>query len=317
MLGGGARGIAIAQALGIIILSQWMGVLAKLALFEVAAFRFVWLQLAVAIVCLVAYTFLWKRERWPSGRVRAEWAAMLFAGVVNFGACRVLMTMAIERLPMNTFVFVLSFVSIATMLISALVLGERPGRVQVLGVVLAIGGVRLYFDALPAPDARLGFVLAILVVLGLAATNNVSRWAMSRAPAARGEDDAEPLSPSVYSTVAILVGGVPIVLAGLATEGVPDVGSARNAAIIVANGVIGIALAQTVFNGVLRTLRSFEASMIMSSGIAWTALLAIPFLGEWLMPREMVGVAVVMVGVALSQWRPEKSAGPHPVPAGR
>ena len=316
MLGVGARGVAIAQALGIIILSQWMGVLAKLALFEVAAFRFVWLQLAVAIVCLVAYTFFWKRERWPSGRARAEWAAMLFAGVVNFGACRVLMTMAIERLPMNTFVFVLSFVSIATMLISALVLGERPGRVQVLGVVLAIGGVRLYFDALPAPDARLGFAWAILVVLGLAATNNVSRWAMSRAPVAPGGESV-PLSPSVYSTVAILVGGLPIVLAGLATDGVPDVGSARNAAIIVANGVIGIALAQTVFNGVLRTLRSFEASMIMSSGLAWTALLAIPFLGEWLTPREVSGVVLVMVGVALSQWRPARRAGPRPLAAGR
>ena len=297
------RGRAIAQALGIIILSQWMGVLTKLVLFEIPALRFVWLQLAVAIVCMVAYTFFWKGERWPRGRARSEWAAMLFAGVVNFGACRVAMTLAIERLPMNTFVFVLSFVSVATMALSSVVLRERPGRVQIVGTLLALVGVRVYFSDLPAPAERLGFLLAVLVVLGLAATNNVTRWAMSSAADEGGA--APPLAPAVYSTVAILVGGLPVVLAGLATEGLPDVGSARNLVIIVANGVFGIALTQTVYNGVLRTLRSFEASMIMSSGLAWTALLAIPFLGEWLTPREGAGVVIVMVGVALSQWRPE------------
>ncbi len=303
MLGRGTRASAIAQALAIIILAQWMGVLAKLALFEVPALRFVWLQLAAAIASMVAYTFLWRGERWPRGRTRAEWGAMLFAGVVNFGLCRVLMTMAIERLPMNTFVFVLSFVSIATMAISSLALRERPGRIQILGVVIAIAGVRTYFAELPAPEARTGFVLAAVVVLGLAATNNVTRWVMSRSAKAP-IPDVPPISPAVYSTVAILVGGLPVVLAGLATDGVPELGSARNAAIIVANGVIGIALAQTVFNHVLRTLRSFEASMIASSGLAWTALLAIPFLGEWLSARETLGVAFVMLGVALSQWRP-------------
>ena len=293
---------AIGQGLGVIIVSQLMGVLAKRALFDVPAFTFVWLQLAVAIAYLVVHTFVWRRERWPLGLARREWAGILFVGAVNFGLCRIFMMMGIERLPMNTFVFVLSFIPLVTLSFSILFLGERPGRTQLLGLVLAVLGVWLYFPDLPDPGERMGLVYAVLVVLGLGASNNVTRWLMGHAPSG--------LSPTLYSTIALLVGGVPIVLAGLATEGgilfagLDAMGGATNVAIIVANGLLGIALSQTVFNGIMRTLRSFEASVVANSGLVWTALWAIPILGEWLTVVQAGAIAVLMAGVLLAQWRP-------------
>lgn len=91
------RVLAVGQGLAVIVLSQLMGVLAKLALFEVEAFTFVWLQLGAALAYLLAYTFLWRRERWPSGLDRRTWLAILFVGAVNFGLCRVWTMMGIER----------------------------------------------------------------------------------------------------------------------------------------------------------------------------------------------------------------------------
>ena len=116
------RLVALLQAFGIIALAQLTGVLAKLALFEVEAFTFVWLQLATAIVFMVVYTFVFRKEPWPKGLGRAEWAGVLFVGIVNFGACRVFMMLGIERLPINTFVFLLSFVSLVTLAFSVLFL---------------------------------------------------------------------------------------------------------------------------------------------------------------------------------------------------
>jgi len=298
----GPHVLAVGQGLAVIVVSQLMGVLAKLALFEVAAFTFVWLQLAAALGYLLFHSFVWRRERWPRTLDRRTWIAVLFVGAVNFGLCRVWMMMGIERLPMNTFVFVLSFIPLVTLTFSILFLRERPGPVQVVGLLLAVLGVWLYFPELPPPDQRIGFVYAVLVVVGLGASNNVTRFVLGHA--------TTDLSPALYSTIGLLVGGLPIVLAGLVldgarlAEGFEAVGGPRNAAIILANGVIGIALSQTIFNGILRTLRSFEASVVANSGLVWTALWAIPILGERLALSRIGAIAVLMAGVLLTQWRP-------------
>ena len=299
------RVVAVGQGLSVIIISQLMGVLAKLALFEIDAFTFVWLQVGAALAYLLFHTFVWKRERWPRDLDRRVWLGIVFVGAVNFGLCRVWMMLGIERLPMNTFVFVLSFTPLVTLALSILFLRERPGLVQVAGLVLAVLGVWLYFPEMPAPDAQIGVLYAGLVVLGLAASNNATRFVMGQATA--------DLSPALYSTIALLVGGVPIVLAGLLTdgerllEGVEGVGGARNAAIILANGILGIALSQTVFNGIMRTLRSFEAAVVANSGLVWTALWAIPILGEWLTAAQVGAIVVLVGGVLLAQWRPAEA----------
>ncbi|MEM9174781.1 MAG: DMT family transporter [Myxococcota bacterium] len=296
------RVLAVGQGLGVIIVSQLMGVLAKLALFEVDAFTFVWLQVGAALAALAFHTFVWRRQAWPRGLDARVWLGIAFVGAINFGLCRVWMMLGIQRLPMNTFVFVLSFIPLVTLALSIAFLRERPGFVQVVGLLLAIVGVWLYFPVLPPPEERSGLVYAGLVVLGLGASNNVTRYVLGHA--------STTLSPALYSTIGLMIGGLPIVLVGLFTDGArlvdgPDAfGGVRILAIILANGVLGIALSQTVFNGILRTLRSFEASVVANSGLVWTALWAIPILGEWLSPARVGAIAVLMTGVLATQWRP-------------
>jgi drug/metabolite transporter (DMT)-like permease len=295
----GSHARAVVFCLAAIILSQLVGVLAKVALFEVPAFTFVWVQLAAAGVFMLGYTVLVRRDSWPRGLAAIDWAAVVFISVVNFGLVRLLMMMSIERLPMNTFVFVLSFVSLATMVLSILFLRERPGRLQVMGVVLAIGGVWLFFPEIPASVERKGILYALIIVVGLAATNNVTRWLMTR--------QRDVLPSSLLSTLALAIGGIPVILAGLSMDWPPPIGGLKNGLIILANGIVGIALVQTVFNSMLKTLRSYEASVLAGSGIVWTVLLAIPILGERLEWRQIVAIIVVMTGVLLAQNRPREA----------
>ena len=287
---------AVMLGLGVVISAQLMGVLAKLVLFEVPAFTFVWLQLASAGVFMFLYTIAYRRDPWPRHLVFRDWLAIVFIGVVNFGLVRMLMMMAIAQLPMNTFVFILSFVSLVTIAFSVLFLGERPGRAQVVGSLLAIFGVWLFFPEIPAVAERTGIVYALVIVLALAATNNVTRSLVTR--------NGVAFPSSLLSTFGLAIGGLPIVLAGLSLDWPPPIGGVRNGLIILANGLVGIALTQTVFNGVLKTLRSYEASVLAGSGVVWTALLAIPILDEWLEVRQVLAIAVVLGGILLAQSRP-------------
>ena len=56
-------------------------------------------------------------------------------------------------------------------------------------------------------------------------------------------------------------------------------------------------------NYVLRTLRSYEASILAGSGVIWTAVFAVQILGERLALHQIVGIAMMLVGFSLVQVR--------------
>jgi drug/metabolite transporter (DMT)-like permease len=60
----------------------------------------------------------------------------------------------------------------------------------------------------------------------------------------------------------------------------PPVSGWKTWGIILLNAIVGIAIGLTVFNYVLRTLRSYESSILAASGVIHTAILAVPIPGE-------------------------------------
>jgi drug/metabolite transporter (DMT)-like permease len=80
-----------------------------------------------------------------------------------------------------------------------------------------------------------------------------------------------------------------------------DLMNRRLIAIAQTSAVILIVL--TVINYVLRTLRSYEVSILASSGVIYTAILAVPILGERLALHQIVGIAMMLVGLSLAQVR--------------
>ncbi len=286
---------AILQLLSLMALIALLFVLAKLALRDVPAFTFVWLQIAIGGVVLAAFSFGLRRQRIPRGLGRRAWIFMAWIGVCNFTIVRLVLMLGLERLPSTTHAFLQNTVGLVTMAMSVVMLREPPTRAQVAGAVLALAGLGIYFRDIPPPRELAGVVYVAIGVLGLASTNNVARKLVM--------ETGERLPTDVLSVVAIAVGGIPVVLAGVATDWPPPVSGATNWAIIGANGAIGIAFSLTVFNHVLRTLRSYEASILASSSVIYVALFAVPILGERLALHEVVGIATMLAGLALSQAR--------------
>jgi drug/metabolite transporter (DMT)-like permease len=289
------RLIAMAQTLTVLLASALVGVLAKHALRDVPPFTFVWLQIAIGGSLLTVYTFQWRGERIPQGLGRQVWGYIIVIGVGNFTIVRVLFMLVLDRLPATTHAHLVNFVGVVTMLMSICVLQERPSLCQILGAALAVAGLHVFFRAIPPPSEVIGVLYVAIAVLALAATNTLTR---KLANVTR-----DGLSNTIISTVALWIGGLPVVVAGLLLDWPPPVVGWTNWSIILLNALVGIAIVLTVFNYILRTLRSYEASILASSGVMYTALLAVPILGERLVLHQIVGIAMMLVGIALAQVR--------------
>lgn len=289
------RIVAILQASIMVAAASCVGVLVKLALRDVPPFTFVWLQIAIGGSFLTLYTAAVRKQRLPQGLGHEVWIHVVLIGVGNFTLVRVLFMLSLQRLEATTNVYLVNFVGVLTMLLSILILKERPSPYQVLGAVIAFSGLRVFFDELPVPTDPIGLLYVGIGVLALAVTNNVVR---RLALVTRNQ-----LSNNAVSMWAAWIGGIPVVLYGISTDWPPAVHGASNWGILVGSGVVSIAIGLTVWNHVLRTLRSYEASLLASSSVIFTALFAVPILGERLTLRQSLGIVVMLAGLFLVQLR--------------
>ncbi len=289
------RATAILQTLAILIALSLVTVLTKLALHDVAPLTFATLSIAVGGVALSIYTFGMRRERIPSGLGRRVWIYLIAIGICNFAIGRIAATLALQRMPATTNTFLTNFIGFITMGMSIFILQETPTIFQFAGAVVAIGGLRIFFAVMPSHYELVGILLVVISITAIAYTNNAARKLAIITNYG--------LSNNIISSVTLLIGGSIAVVIGLALNWPPHVPGMGNWAIIVFAGVVMIAIGLTVWNYVLRTLRSYEASLLGASGVVWTTLLAVPLLGEHISVNQLAGMGLMILGLALVQVR--------------
>ncbi len=290
-----ARLIAIAQTLTVLVFMSLGTVITKIALSDVAPLTFAWVSVLIGMFLLAIYTFGIRKETIPRGLGRQVWAYIIIIGLFNFVVGRLTMTLSLERLPATTNTYLVNFIGFITMGMSIFMLKESPTIFQVLGAAVAIVGLRIYFQEIPSEYEMVGIVLILVGITAVAYTNNIARKV--------GIVTSNQLSNTVVSTLALLIGGGLLVLIGLVVDGVPRIQSWGNWGAIVYAGVFMVAFGLTVWNHILRVLRSYEASILGASTVIFTALLAIPMLGERLTLHEVIGMLLMIAGLALVQVR--------------
>lgn len=289
------RVIAIAQTLTVLIFMSLGTVMMKLALSDISPWTFAALSVFIGLAAMTIYTFVIRGERIPRGLSREVWFYIIMIGLCNFLISRTVQTLALQRLPATTNSYITNFIGFITMGMSIFILKESPTVFQVLGAVVAIIGLRIFFVEIPSSYELVGVGLNLVGITAVAYTNNVAR---KLALVTRNE-----LSNNIISTVALLIGGSLTVIVGLAADFPPRVGSLANWGILLYSGIVTTAIGLTVWNKILRTLRSYEASILGASTVIWTALLAIPILGEHLAPNQIAGIGLMIAGLVLVQVR--------------
>ncbi|NES37400.1 EamA family transporter [Micromonospora sp. PPF5-17] len=225
----------------------------------------------------------------PSARLRYVVTYGLVLGVLKFGA---LFTALAAGMSAGLASLVLQAQALMSVLLAAAVLGERPARAQVAGVLVGSAGIGVLAVGSGGHATVIGFLLTLFAAASWAVANLVMR--------ASGEQ--RPLSLLVWSSLV-----PPLPLLGLA--GVIDGGEA------VLDAITGLS-----WRGLLAVAYVAYVSTLVGFGI-WNRLIArysiarvapfsllVPVFGlsaAWLLldepvgPTELVAGAIVLAGLAL------------------
>lgn len=113
--------------------------------------------------------------------------------------------------------------------------------------------------------------------------------------------------------LAFAKGVLGLLLLGLAilVLGIPSI-TAQVFWVLLLSGVLGIGVADTLFFKALRELSPHSVVQLMLLGQVATIAMAMVFLGETLAWQELLGVALVIVGVAVVLTGPAEGAGEEP-----
>jgi len=290
------RGAAILITVLILVGMSFGTVMTKMVFSVVSPAAFLYLSLLIGMATMSLYTFVIKKERIPYDLMTKKvWSYVLQIAFFNF-VTGTLGFFSLKYLPATTNAYLTNFIGFITMGMSMVILKEMPGFYQVFGAVLAFLGLRIFFSHTPEGSELIGVIMILVSITGVAYTNNITRKLAI--------ETKNKISNNIISTLAILIGGSLAVVIYLIVDGWPPyIPTWVDWAVIIYSGIFVRAVALTVWNLILRTLRSYEASILGASTVIWTSILAFFILDETLSRNKIIGIAMMMFGLILVQVR--------------
>lgn len=257
---------------------------------------FTFLRYGLASIALVA------SMRWIEGSIqlpRPDTLRILFLGGFGFGLYQILWTTGLQSIPAGD---------------SALIIASTPVLVAVLAVVSGAdtltpmkftGALLSFFGVVVVIAAGVGIELSGSAVGSALTLAAAACWASYTAFAAPVLRRHSPLVLTTWATVGgtvvLFIPGMAQLLAPGALEGVAAGRLLPMALAIGYSGVLAAAFANiVVFNGV-RLLGPTRVITLQSFVPAMAVVLAFVFLGEPIRPAQVVGGAIIVLGVALTR----------------
>lgn len=262
---------------------------------------FMGFSLLFAILGACLYTFVIKKERIPFKDLTPRVWFYLIQIAIAIYVIGSLSTFSLSFMKATTHSFLQNMVSLITIFFSVLMLGEKPNRWQLLGAFVVLIGVYVFFPARPQGSELWGIVMAMLAVTGMAYFNNLSRKLVLET---KGK-----ISNNIIATIPMVIGGTMGMIMYFSLAGwnlsVPNLESWGS---ILFTGLAVRALGMILWNLVLRTLRSYEASLAGATYVIWATLLGVWMLNETVLPRQWLGIGILILGLILVQIKPQPTA---------
>lgn len=217
------------------------------------------------------------------GRVGGSWASAL--ALLGYAAA---FSFAYITLPAGSGALLLFGAVQVTMIVSGLLAGERPGVVQVAGLVLAAAG--LVALVLPGVSAPPPVGAALMIAAGIA-------WGLY---SLRGRRSREP---ALIATAGNFIRAVPMALAVMAAALVVEPGGvgvdAAGVLYALLSGAVASGMGYALWYATLPRLTATRAASVQLSVPVMTALAGVPLLGEPLSLRLVLASVAVLGGIAL------------------
>lgn len=291
-----SRFLAIFITVMILFTMSFGTILTKITFSSVSPPAFVYLSTIVGIIAMLVFTFGIKKERIPHNLMTKQvWSYIIQIAFFNF-VLGTLGMIALNKMAVSVSSYLSNFIGFITMAMSAIILKELPGLWQILGAIVAFSGLRLFFPQPPKGDEFVGVILVLISISGVAYTNNIAR------KLAQITDNK--ISNNIISTLAITIGGSVATVIYIIIDGFPPiVPSVNDWLVILYSGILSKAIGLTLWNLILRTLKSFEASILGATSVIWTSILAVVILNETIETYQIIAIIMMLVGLSLVQVR--------------
>ena len=294
-----ARALPIGEGLLVAAIwgSSFIGV--KIALAHAGPLTIAAVRYSMAGVLLLPWLFRDRhRLRHPPAGV---WIRLAAIGLAQYAIGNGALFIALQQVTATAASIAISLVPIPVLLLETAYLRERPSRLHLAGIAVAISGSLLFFSSGldPVPWSVIG-------LLALATASFAVMPVIGRDIARR-----RILSNTALTAIPLLIGGSVLLVVALIIEGIPQF-PIDAWAIIIGLALVNTLAAYLLFNHALHHLHAGEANVLLNLTPIGTALIAWGVFGDRLGSLQMGAMALVVAGASLAQWRRGRSGGPTP-----
>jgi drug/metabolite transporter (DMT)-like permease len=268
-------------------------VLIKIGLKDIPALTFAGLRYCLAFLCLIPFAMRSTSREAILRLTSRQWILLVVLGLLYYTIVQGANFLGLAYLPAATVSLIWNFTSLVVAMMGIAWLAERPGWVGWAGIALSLIGATVFFYPLAFAEAqKLGIVICVVGMFVNAGASTLGRYVNYR----------QNIPPLVVTTVSMGIGAVGLLTIGGLIQGIPSL-RLSHWLIIAWLAVINTAFAFTLWNHTLRVLPAMESSVINSSMLVQTALLAWIFLGEGLTLQKWGGLLLTGLGVVIVQLR--------------
>lgn len=224
----------------------------------------------------------------------ALWIRLFLIGVFSYLVGNGALFWGLQYIPATTGSFLLSLTPLPVLFLGIFWLSELPTRVQLAGVAIALVGSILFFSPGLSAGDPVGIGVVTVGLIGFALFGILGRQVAR-------DRQVDTLS---LTALPLAFGGGLLLVIAFPLEGLPQT-NWLGWFIVLWLAVVNTAGAYILYNHSLTVLTALEMNALMNLAPLVTAALAWLFLGENLAFIQIAGMAIMIIGVFLIEWRTE------------
>ncbi|RLD09499.1 MAG: hypothetical protein DRI56_04070 [Chloroflexota bacterium] len=281
------RPVALAEGLFVTLVWASSFVFLKMAVDNIGPLTVAGLRYSLGFLVLLPL-LVFRKTTWPISP--RSWKRLFIIGFSAYTLGNGALSWGLKYIPATTGSFLMSFLPLLVLLVSAAYLNEIPTRRQIIGIIASLVGSAVFFSSGLQTGEPLGIAIVAVGLIGFVVFGIV------------GRDIAKVREVDTLSLTAIplAIGGGLLLLIALPIEGLPTF-MPKTWHIILVLATINTALAYIVYNHALQVLTAIEMNALLNLSPLGTAFLAWFLLGESLTVIQIVGMVIVIAGVMLVQ----------------
>jgi drug/metabolite transporter (DMT)-like permease len=293
------RLLALAEALTVTFLWSTSYIFIKIGLEEINPFAFAAYRYTMASAALMVPTLYRYKEKLKGINLKRI-IGFLALGFTGYFIAQGMQFLGLYYLSAVTVTFILNLTPVFVLALSVAFLKEKPSLRQLLGIVLTLGGVLVFFyNSLQALTEGVGILVTLASGIGWAVYLLLSRYYLRQ--------NQETVIVLTFYSMGL---GALMLLGTTVATGNIVVVSLGGWTIIAWLSIVNTAAAFALWNHALKTLKVYEQSILQNTMLIQITLLSVIFLDEQLTLQKVIGMAMVFIGALIVQLKARASRQP-------